>query len=512
MPKINPDLYISLSAAFLLVLLYRLVRRRLKSFMSEQNIPETVVQIDQKLPILFWSTLLFFIFNNVLYNLEHEHLTPNLKSLLLSGLSLIWGVIFTASIYPILVLQGRLLRSMIAGTILFVLFYDNLAAWQLIPGIWSVTLVFHEFGTIAKLLIYNFLTLYAVIAYLSVGHPMLEYLTRKSETDLDDDLLEMIKTPVVATIIIGAIGYSNSILQLSSFAHDTIHSTIVSAAIIVWTRTGLTGVSMTLNELLRKKQESAQLKGLDPHHIGGFINARTLPALNLTCRVIIVVLATNYVLHAWDVDPTAWLASAGIIGVAVAYASQDTLASLLAGVAILTDSPYKMNDFLILDDGQRGRVDSIGFRSTRLMTPDDVQVIIPNAIMANTKIINISGGGSDYARIDCMAGVAYGSDIELVRQLLFKVSKQMTYIISDTPEKTPQVHFVSMGASSLDFMLRVWLRDPAMYAQAQDEANTLIYTVFTEHNIEIPYTKQDLYLYPGAPIEVSNVVPTTAAK
>ena len=53
------------------------------------------------------------------------------------------------------------------------------------------------------------------------------------------------------------------------------------------------------------------------------------------------------------------------------------------------NSPYKMNDF-ILDDGQRGRVDSIGFRSTRLMTPDDVQVIIPNAIMANTKIINIS--------------------------------------------------------------------------------------------------------------------------
>lgn len=512
MPKINPELYISLSGAVLLVFLYQLLKGRLKSFMSEKEVPQTVIEIDRNLPALFWSTLIFFIFNNVFYNLIHPQFTDELRAYILSGLSLVWGIAFSVSVYPIMRLQGRLLRSMIAGTIILVLFYDNLAAWQFIPGIWSVPSIFKELDTLTKLIIYNFLTLYLVVAYLSVGHPILEYMTRKSKTDLDDDLLEMIKTPIITTIIIGAIGYSNSNLQLSDFAHETIHSIIVSAAIFVWTQTALTAISMTLGELLRKKQSNALNKGLDPHHIGGFINERTLPALNLTCKIIIVVLATNYVLHAWDLDPTAWLASAGIIGVAVAYASQDTLASLLAGIAILTDSPYKMNDFLILDDGQRGRVASIGFRSTRIMTPEDVQVVIPNAIMANTKIINISGGGSDYARIDCMAGVAYGSDIEQVRQLLFEVSEKMTYIIKDTPDKTPQVHFVSMGASSLDFMLRVWLKDPAMYAQAQDEANTLIYQLFTQNSIEIPYTKQDLYLYPGAPIEVANVSPQPAAK
>jgi small-conductance mechanosensitive channel len=146
------------------------------------------------------------------------------------------------------------------------------------------------------------------------------------------------------------------------------------------------------------------------------------------------------------------------------------------------------------------------------MTPDDVQVVIPNAIMANSKIINISGGGSDYARIDCFAGVAYGTDIDKVRELLHEVSRQMTYTLLDKKEMEPQVHFIAMGASSLDFVLRVWLIDPNMYAQAQDEANTLIYKIFTAHGIEIPYTKQDLYLYPGAPIQISNVDKPPAAK
>ena len=70
-----------------------------------------------------------------------------------------------------------------------------------------------------------------------------------------------------------------------------------------------------------------------------------------------------------------YITTGGVIGIAIAYASQDTLSSLFAGVAILTDAPYKLHDFLVLEDQTRGRVTHIGFRSTRLLTTDHPQFI-----------------------------------------------------------------------------------------------------------------------------------------
>ena len=129
------------------------------------------------------------------------------------------------------------------------------------------------------------------------------------------------------------------------------------------------------------------------------------------------------------------------------------------------------------------------------MTMNNIEIIIPNSMMANAQIINMSGGKTAFARIDCAAGVAYGSDIDLVRSLLYDVSKQLNHVILDNDRYKPVVHFVSMGASSLDFTLRVWIDTPEHLLKIQDQANTLIYKTFTEHDIEIPYTKQDVYLY-----------------
>ena len=74
------------------------------------------------------------------------------------------------------------------------------------------------------------------------------------------------------------------------------------------------------------------------------------------------------------------------------FAAKDTLANLFAGVFILADAPYKIGDFIVLDGGERGRVTKIGIRTTRILTRDDVEITIPNATIANSKIINESGG------------------------------------------------------------------------------------------------------------------------
>ena len=117
--------------------------------------------------------------------------------------------------------------------------------------------------------------------------------------------------------------------------------------------------------------------------------------------------------------------------------------------------------------------------------------------MASSLITNMSGGPHIHARLDVPVGVAYGSDIDLVRELLLGVSAGMDRIMpAGDPEFAPTVHFVSMGASSLDFNLLVWLVEPSEHAIVLDDANTRIYKALTAHGIEIPFPKQDVYLHP----------------
>ncbi len=313
--------------------------------------------------------------------------------------------------------------------------------------------------------------------------PITARLTLQTDSELDDSILEVVRLPVSASIALIGLGNGVANSLLSDFWIFALHGVSLSVLIWLWTQAALKMLAMLLEELLRQE---------DAWH---FINERTLPIFQLLFRIAIITMSVYLFLLSWNINIMLWITSAGVIGIAVAYASQDTLSSLFSGVAILSDAPYKLHDYLILDNGTRGRVTNIGFRSTRLLTTENVEIIIPNSIMANAQIINMSGGETPQARIEIVAGVAYGSDIELVRRLLLDIAKGLDHVILDRPSLTPVVHFTNMGASSLDFTLRLWIVNPECIIRIQDQANTLIYNTFTEHNIEIPYTKQDVYLY-----------------
>jgi len=207
--------------------------------------------------------------------------------------------------------------------------------------------------------------------------------------------------------------------------------------------------------------------------------------------IIIVVLSVYVIFTAWDVDMTAWLASAGIVGIAIGFAAKDTLANLFSGVFILADAPYKIGDFVVLDSGERGEITHIGIRSTRLMTRDDIEVTVPNSIMGNTKIINESGGPAERFRIRIAVGIAYGSDIDKVREILMDIAL-VDEAVCAQPE--PRVRFRSFGASSLDFELLCWIDQPILRGRVIDALNCLVYKRFIEEKIEIPYSKHDLYI------------------
>jgi len=306
-------------------------------------------------------------------------------------------------------------------------------------------------------------------------------LVARTNSEIGDILIEHLHRPIYITLHLIGIAVAVSLLELQFGARfdQVVTSILRTIANLVWT--------LFLLLLARKLLITF---AANPRHLPA-LNPQTLPLFQNLVVISIIVLAVYVIFSAWNVDMTAWLASAGIVGIAVGFAAKDTLANLFSGVFIMADAPYKIGDYVVLDTGERGEVTHIGIRSTRLMTRDDVEVTVPNSVMGNTKIINESGGPHEKFRIRVAVGVAYGSDIDKVREVLMDIALANEAVCED-PE--PRVRMRKFGASSLDFELLCWIEQPVLRGRVLDDLNCRIYKRFIEEAIEIPYSKHDLYI------------------
>lgn len=310
---------------------------------------------------------------------------------------------------------------------------------------------------------------------------------RRTATDLDERAIEILHTPVRTSVVL--IGLTLVTYELEgtvaaaagpAFARITL-GVLATVAVLLWVV-----AAIRLSDLLLEGA-SRRLRVVQP---------RTLPLFSNVGRVILVGAAAYFLLLSWNVDITAWVASAGIIGIAVGFAAKDTLANLFAGIFILADAPYKVGDFINLDGGERGQVTHVGIRSTRLLTRDDVEITLPNSIIANSKIVNETGGRWDRTRVRVKVGVAYGSDVDRVRLALLEVAAEAEQV---SPDPAPRVRFRGFGDSGLDFELLCWIDEPVLRGRVLDALNTAVYKRFAEEGIEIPYPKRDVYLHWQAP-------------
>lgn len=302
---------------------------------------------------------------------------------------------------------------------------------------------------------------------------------KRTQSNLDDQILEIIKQPVYQTILL--LGFSIACTNLSFITayNSAILSGFKTFAVIIWFFAALRISRLLLRSASRQKE---RIKMVEP---------RTLPLFENLFIVIIFAIAAYAVFIVWEINVSAWVASAGIMGLAISFAARDSLANLFAGVFILADGPYKIGDFVVLDTGERGCVTHIGIRSSRLLTRDDVEITIPNSIMGNTKIINETAGPHPKYRIRVKVGVSYGSDIEKVREVLLDIANHSEDVCA-TP--APRVRFRTFGESSLDFELLCWIDEPVLRGRALDIMNCAVYNRFNAEGIEFPYPKRDVYI------------------
>ena len=300
-------------------------------------------------------------------------------------------------------------------------------------------------------------------------------LTRRTDTGLDDEFVELLHRPIFVSVILVGLHIALKILDWSPGVERVLVALIQTGAVFVWTGAGFKLTSTTLAGLSRLADRVTWLE------------ARTLPLFDNLSKIVIFGLAAYFFLVAWDLNLSAWLASAGIVGIAVGFAAKDTLANLFGGLFVIMDAPYKIGDFINLDSGERGRVVKIGLRSTRLMTRDDVEITLPNAHIANAKVVNESGGPYEKTRVAILVGVAYGSDVDRVREVLFEAAQSVEHVVRD-PE--PRVRFVEMGNSALIFRVQGWIDEPALRDEGIDGLNTAIYNALGRAGIEIPFPQR----------------------
>ena len=306
-------------------------------------------------------------------------------------------------------------------------------------------------------------------------------LALRTETDLDDQLIQLLHRPLFISVVLFGLNVALKILEWNSEIEDVLVAMIQTIAIYVWTGAAFKLTSTTLSGLSRLADRVTWLE------------AGTLPLFDNLSKVIVFGISVYCFLVTWDLDLSAWLASAGIMGIAVGFAAKDSLANLFGGIFVIMDAPYNIGDFITLDTGERGRVIKIGLRSTRLLTRDDVEITLPNAHIANAKVVNESGGPYEKTRVAISVGVAYGSDIDRVRAVLLEAAKSVEQVVDDP---SPRIRFVEMGDSALIFRVQCWIDEPALRGSCIDGMNTAIYKALGKAGLEIPFPQRVVHMVP----------------
>ena len=301
---------------------------------------------------------------------------------------------------------------------------------------------------------------------------------RKSSNDFDNQIVDLVHRPIFMSLVLMGLSLAARRIDQPEVTTYITIGILKTIAIFVWYSTLMQLMALIVRVFSKSKDRQIVQTGM-------------LSLLHNVMKIVLVALTVYFLFLAWNINVTAWLASAGIVGLAISFAAKDTLSNLFAGVSIVMDTPYKTGDFIILDSGERGIVTDIGLRSTRILTRDDIEITIPNGIMGNSKIINEAGGPPGRHRIRVAVGVAYGSDIDHVIEVLAAVATDHPDVLTN-PE--PRVRFRTFGDSSLDFELLGWISKPIDRGRVKHELNCAVYKALNKNKIEIPFPQRDLHV------------------
>lgn len=218
-----------------------------------------------------------------------------------------------------------------------------------------------------------------------------------------------------------------------------------------------------------------------------------VPMLRKAAKVFVVAFGAVFVAHSLTFDVGSILAGLGIGGVAVALAAKDTISNLFGSITVLLDRPFQIGDHIVLEKGIEGIVEEVGFRSTRIRTPYNSLISLPNAVLANIHVDNY--GARKMRRFRTMLGVVYDTKPEKIEEFC----ERLRYLIKLNPaikQDNFQVAVSELGASSINILLNVFFDtvDPKVEAEEKHKFILEILTMANDIGVDFAFPTQTLLM------------------
>lgn len=206
-------------------------------------------------------------------------------------------------------------------------------------------------------------------------------------------------------------------------------------------------------------------------------------------QYVVVTIGVIFALDNVGIDLGAFAAVGAVVTVGVGFGMQNIAQNFISGLILLIERPVQKGDFIVVGE-TIGTVLAIEMRATRVVTRDGVAIIVPNSQLITTPVINQSSPTS-VKRVAVNVGVAYGSDVELVKSTLLAVGAAHPEALK---EPGAQVFFTDFADSALAFVLTLWIAHPKDEPLVTSDLRFAIDRAFREKKIEIPFPQRDVHV------------------
>ncbi len=315
-------------------------------------------------------------------------------------------------------------------------------------------------------------------------------LAAATETELDDAMVETSIGPVSSMVILVAMHVVVHLFKMAAGTLELLVDGLTIAAAILVTQMLLGWVDAFFVHFVRPLQ-------LRKH---ANVDPQVTEFGRKFSRIAVVLGAVLTVMQTVGLDVMSLVTGLGIGGLAVALAAQETLGNVLGSLQVMTDQPFSTGDFIKVD-GMFGRVQEVGLRSTKLMTPEGVRIIIPNRLIAQAAIHNCS----------VHRGITETFDLGLTYDTSAARLEEAARIIRDVVGAQPNtgedvtVHMLSFGNFSLNLRVVYFHTDFEAVAQTRHQVNLAIKRAFDDAHLNFAFPTQTLHLSgegPGDPVRL----------
>jgi len=315
---------------------------------------------------------------------------------------------------------------------------------------------------------------------------ILKKLAKKTETIIDDLLIEVLEKPAVFALFIVGFKLITNFVSFGTRGQQ-IHDNVVMILIVIDIIWALNKVIDVLVEHYLAPLTAKSKSTLDDH---------LLPFVRKFFKVLVILVGVIFIIKNMGYDVTSLIAGLGIGGLAFALAAQPLLSNLFGGLAIIADKPFQIGDRVRIDQKYEGTIKEIGMRSTVIKTYNDTLVTIPNNVIATTAVENLSIGNNKSVRFTFNVGLEYNTSnekleeaIEIIKDILEKNKN-----VVQGPESAPFVAFTEFKESSLNIAGGYTIVSTDVIGSTRTAINLEIKKRFEKAHIKFAFPTQTVHV------------------